>query len=135
MSLPGKIASQRTTDSVRTPGYQHDLIGQRCHFPVTLQCGYILQLRDKTRYTRWMTTRIELDDSVADIPTAPWGQAEPPPPSSGRDLVDADWDGSHEERLMLYLSDEPAMGHEFSYNGVRWRIIDYRDGWVARLLV
>ena len=36
---------------------------------------------------------------------------------------------------MLYVADDPQIGDEFSYNGLSWRIVDYRNGWVARLLV
>ena len=36
---------------------------------------------------------------------------------------------------MLYLAGEPRIGDEFSYNDLEWRIIDYRDGWIAELLV
>ncbi len=36
---------------------------------------------------------------------------------------------------MLYVAEEPRIGDEFSYNDLRWRVIDYRDGWIAELLV
>ena len=81
-----------------------------------------------------MNPRIELDDTVASATTVFCASTAQPPPT-GRELAHADWESSHDESLMLFLSEEPAIGHEFSYNGVRWQIIDYRDGWVARLLV
>ena len=81
-----------------------------------------------------MNPRIELDDTVVSASTASGVSAAPPPPF-GRELAHADWEDSNDEPLMLYLSEEPAIGDEFSYNGMRWQIIDYRDGWVARLLV
>ena len=81
-----------------------------------------------------MNSRIELDETIA-LATLATGAVTKPPPPFGRELANADWESAKNEPLMLYLSDEPAIGHEFSYNGVRWQIIDYRDGWVARLLV
>jgi len=81
-----------------------------------------------------MNPRIELDDTVALAIEVKRDKVEPPPPIT-RHLAHADWESSTEDGLRLYLSDEPGIGHEFSYNGVRWQIIDYRDGWVARLLV
>ena len=36
---------------------------------------------------------------------------------------------------MLYVAEEPHVGLEFTYHGLDWQIVDYRDGWVARLLV
>jgi hypothetical protein len=52
-----------------------------------------------------------------------------------RQLLDADWEDSKAEPLMLYVAEEPRVGLEFSYHGLRWRIVDYREGWIARLLV
>jgi len=37
--------------------------------------------------------------------------------------------------LLLYLADEPEIGREFEYGGARWEIVDYQDGWIARLVV
>jgi len=37
--------------------------------------------------------------------------------------------------LLLYLSEEPEIGREFEYGGARWEIVDYQDGWIARLVV
>jgi len=81
-----------------------------------------------------MDLRFELDDTAASASMAERVMAGPPPPV-GPQLAHADWENSTDQALMLYLSEEPAIGDEFSYNGVQWRIIDYRDGWVARLLV
>jgi len=81
-----------------------------------------------------MNPRFELDDTVALAIDVKSIQIEPPPPIT-RQLAHANWETSADDGLKLYLSDEPGIGDEFSYNGVRWQIIDYRDGWVARLLV
>ena len=81
-----------------------------------------------------MNPRFELDETVISPSTVDWVCLEPPPPTT-RQLADIDWDSSTEDGLKLYLSEEPGIGDEFSYNGVRWQIVDYRDGWVARLLV
>jgi len=57
------------------------------------------------------------------------------PPPVTRSLFDADWEDSKAETLMLYVAEEPRVGLQFSYHGLEWRIIDYRDGWIAKLLV
>jgi hypothetical protein len=81
-----------------------------------------------------MNPRIELDDTVAAAIEVKTAKVDPPPPIN-QPLAHANWETSTNDGLNLYLSDEPGIGDEFSYNGVRWQIIDYRDGWVARLLV
>jgi hypothetical protein len=81
-----------------------------------------------------MSLRIDLDESVGDKPIVAPGVGEIPPPSM-RQLLDADWEDSKDEPLMLYVAEEPRVGLEFSYHGLSWQIVDYRDGWVARLLV
>ncbi len=83
-----------------------------------------------------MTVRITLSD---DQPTAPAVPVVPPsrrvehPASSAP--VFADWDDCEAPALLLFLPDEPEIGRRFPYSGVDWEIVDYRDGWIARLLV
>jgi len=81
-----------------------------------------------------MSPRIQLDESLSEAPIVATVAGKIPPPVS-RQLLDADWEDSKAEPLMLYVSEEPRVGLEFSYHGLSWQIIDYRDGWVARLLV
>jgi len=81
-----------------------------------------------------MTPRIQLDESLTDVPIAPVAKGGTPSPGA-RQLLDADWEDPTSETLMLYLADEPRVGDEFSYHGLRWMIVDYHNGWVARLLV
>ena len=81
-----------------------------------------------------MSPRFHLDESVAEEPIVTTGVGEIPPPFM-RQLLDADWEDSKDEPLMLYVAEEPRVGLEFSYHGLSWQIVDYRDGWVARLLV
>lgn len=81
-----------------------------------------------------MTPRIQLDESLPEVPIAHVETGGPPSPGA-RHLLDADWEDPTSETLMLYLADEPRIGDEFSYHGLRWMIVDYRNGWVARLLV
>jgi hypothetical protein len=81
-----------------------------------------------------MSPRIHLDESVSDAPIVAKVAGEIPPPVD-RQLLDADWDDSEAEPLMLYVAEEPRVGLEFSYHGLSWQIVDYRNGWVARLLV
>ena len=81
-----------------------------------------------------MNPRIKLDESASDAPTlAATGDQDPPPVA--RQLLDADWEDSTSESLMLYVADEPRVGLEFSYHGLDWEIVEYRDGWIAKLLV
>ena len=56
-------------------------------------------------------------------------------PGPSRHLAHADWEVQDSGTLMLYFSGEPRIGEEFSYNDLRWKVIDYRDGWIAELLV
>jgi len=81
-----------------------------------------------------MSSRIQLDESLSEAPIIVKAAGEIPPPVC-RQLLDADWAGSKTKPLMLYVAEEPHVGLEFSYHGLDWRIVDYRDGWVARLLV
>lgn len=81
-----------------------------------------------------MTPRIQLDESLPEVPIAPVATGGTLSPGA-RHLLDADWENPTSETLMLYLADEPRIGDEFSYHGLRWMIVDYRNGWVARLLV
>jgi hypothetical protein len=81
-----------------------------------------------------MNPRFELDESVSDEPVALHPET-PPFPSAARYLLDADWEGSEAEPLILYVAEEPRVGLEFSYHGLEWQIVEYDDGWVARMLV
>ncbi|MFC2144514.1 hypothetical protein ACFLQM_02375 [Acidobacteriota bacterium] len=81
-----------------------------------------------------MSPRIHLDESVSEAPIIVPVAGENPPPFL-RQLLDADWENSKTEPLMLYVAEEPRVGLEFSYHGLSWEVVDYRDGWVARLLV
>ena len=96
--------------------------------------AFILPPRLATGYNCWMSTRIHLDDSASEVRMIATVAGEIPPPSL-RQLLDADWENSKAEPLMLYVAEEPSVGLEFSYHGLSWEVVDYRDGWVARLLV
>ena len=54
-------------------------------------------------------------------------------PHRGPDVALLDWTSTGRQ-LLLHLRDEPAIGLRFRYNGLAWEIVDYRDGWIARLL-
>jgi hypothetical protein len=88
----------------------------------------------KTRYTRFMSPRIELDESAPDATIAAVATGLPPAPLA-RQFVDADWEHATAEALMLYVAEEPRVGLEFSYHGLSWRIVDYSEGWVATLAI
>jgi len=87
------------------------------------------------RYNRGMTPRILFDETVVDPPLPTANRVGGTSPLRGRHLALADWDRPTRSVLMLYLEEEPQIDLEFSYNGLQWRIVDYRDGWVARLIV
>ena len=76
---------------------------------------------------------IQLDDTDGERLVSLAELGAPPPPLV-RQLVDADWTGPSSDALMLYLVDEPAIGEVFTYHGLQWQVVDYADGWVARLL-
>ena len=81
-----------------------------------------------------MSPRIHLDESVSGTQIIAAFEGENPPPAI-RQLLDADWEDSETEPLMLYVAEEPCVGLEFSYHGLSWQIVDYQEGWVAKLLV
>jgi hypothetical protein len=81
-----------------------------------------------------MSLRFDFDESLAEGPPLATVVSEIPPPFT-RQLLDADWENSKDEPLMLYVAEEPRVGLEFSYHGLSWEIVDYRDGWVAKMLV
>ncbi len=82
-----------------------------------------------------MSSRIELDESESGNRVLLLGAGDSAAPSSAQSLIDATWENQSPDSMILYLSEEPGIGDEFTYNGVEWRIIDYRDGWIATLLV
>ncbi|PWB68250.1 MAG: hypothetical protein C3F15_16875 [Holophagae bacterium] len=58
-----------------------------------------------------------------------------PASSRGAGPSSTDWGDPSAPPLLLYLAEEPEIGREFEYGGARWEIVDYQDGWVARLVV
>lgn len=82
-----------------------------------------------------MSPRFNLDDSVAYASDVPPAVVQGVPPARRRQLAIAEWDGATTGQLMLFVPDEPLIGDEFSYNGIRWQVVDYRDGWIARILL
>ena len=83
-----------------------------------------------------MNPRISLDDSiVSDVAVYSVQSSKIPAPSDHRQLASTDWDRSTPGHLNLFLPDEPRIGDQFSYNGVQWQVVDYSDGWVARILL
>lgn len=81
-----------------------------------------------------MSPRFHLDESVSGAPVVATAGGTIPS-SISRQLLVADWENSETEPLMLYVAEEPRVGLEFSYHGLSWEVVDYRNGWVARLLV
>ncbi len=83
-----------------------------------------------------MNPRFALDETASkNLTVPPAGSGKLPTSLVSPHLAHADWESPTDDTLMLYLAEEPRIGAEFPYNGLRWRIVDYRDGWVARLLV
>jgi hypothetical protein len=83
-----------------------------------------------------MTLRIDLceDDSGPRSVIKPL-KRQPVHPSTASVAAFAEWNDDRIPPMMLFLADEPEFGKRFQYVGVEWEIVDYRDGWVARLLV
>ncbi|MCG6950021.1 MAG: hypothetical protein LJE93_14010 [Acidobacteria bacterium] len=81
-----------------------------------------------------MNPRFHLDETTPEAPdlVAPSGDSPPP---IARQLFEADWQNSSASPLLLYVAEEPRVGLEFRYFGLDWRIVDYRNGWIARMLV
>jgi hypothetical protein len=92
----------------------------------------VLFTRPEKRYTRLVQPRIELDESAPDACADTVAEYQAPSPAA-RQLVDANWEHSTRDALMLYVAEEPRVGLEFSYHGLDWRIVAYCDGWVAKL--
>ena len=83
-----------------------------------------------------MNSCFVLDETESEnLTVLPIGSGTAPASPVSPHLAHADWESQTDDSLMLYLAEEPQIGAEFSYNGLEWRIVDYRDGWVARLLV
>jgi hypothetical protein len=83
-----------------------------------------------------MTLRITLSEDESMVPGSPIVTAEDRCAAPEWSVpVFADWEDNRTPALLLYLSEEPEIGLRFRYTGEEWEIIDYRDGWIARLLV
>ena len=81
-----------------------------------------------------MSPRIDLDDSESGHKIRLTGGSTVEP--EGRQpLANPRWESPSADDMVLFVTEEPCIGHEFVYNGVPWRIVDYRDGWVAVLVV
>lgn len=69
---------------------------------------------------------------------APLPLLAPPPSERGRRvsvtlfMSDAD---EPERPLLLSLYDVPEVGRRFRYQDLEWEIVEYRNGWLARLVV
>jgi hypothetical protein len=83
-----------------------------------------------------MSLRIEFtDDTPPAAPPQPRLTVRQPSVDAPPGPAFADWNDPTAPALLLYLAEEPEIGHRFSYGGASWEIVDYHDGWVARLVV
>ncbi len=83
-----------------------------------------------------MTLRITYcEEGPVDAAVSDDGVRAPPVPVYGPGPAYAEWDDSRSTALLLYLADEPEIGHRFEYGGATWEITDYHDGWIAQLVV
>lgn len=82
-----------------------------------------------------MVARIHLDESADSAPGTSRLEPVGRIPAPSRQLALADWDRPSRSILKLYLEDEPEIGRVFNYNGLEWQVVEYRDGWIARLIV
>jgi hypothetical protein len=77
-----------------------------------------------------------LSDEIGDsAPVRPHETVREPVAHRRRGPAVADLDDPAVPPLLLYLADEPEIGRQFTYDGARWEIVDYQDGWIARLVV
>ena len=83
-----------------------------------------------------MALRITLHDDESGVPLslAP-ATVKQPQTTYRRDFPFLDADDDSSPSMVLYLPDEPEIGQRFRYAEVEWEIVDYRDGWIARLVV
>jgi hypothetical protein len=80
--------------------------------------------------------RILLSEDNGDGPAPPLPTAVRQPTlehRSGAPVAGLEDQGS--PPLLLYLADEPEIGRRFRYGSALWEIVDYQDGWIARLVV
>ena len=83
-----------------------------------------------------MTLRITLhDDEGVGTPAPAPAAVSQPQPAFHRDSAFLAADDDSSPVMLLYLPDEPEIGQRFWYAEVEWEIVDYRDGWIARLVV
>ena len=83
-----------------------------------------------------MTLRIVLSEETGESrPLLKPAAVRRPGGGAWRDLPVVDLDGEATPPMLLFLPDEPEIGRRFSYGGADWEVVDYQDGWIARLLV
>ena len=75
---------------------------------------------------------LERTDDAAESPAAAAGVRSPGPGDSADTLLPSG-DGTGPP-LLLWVAQEPEIGLRFAYDGLVWEIVDYRDGWIARLV-
>ena len=83
-----------------------------------------------------MSLRIVLDEAGG-APALP-AFVRPPGERATRvpvTLLGGDDDAGADRPLLLYLPDEPAVGRRFRYQDLEWEGVEYRNGWLARLVV
>lgn len=82
-----------------------------------------------------MTLRIVLSEEASNhLPASRSRVRRPSPPGWGGPAL-VDLGDPAAPPMLLYLPDEPEIGRRFSYGGSVWEVVDYQDGWIARLLV
>ena len=56
-------------------------------------------------------------------------------PRGRRPIAEPDWERPAPAALLLFVPEEPSIGLRFRYHGIAWEVVDYRHGWVARMVV
>ena len=83
-----------------------------------------------------MEMRIVLDEGGPPaVPTLRRRGRRPRRPQRALTAVVHDEKSREQRPLLLYLADEPAVGTRFRYQDLDWEVVEYRDGWLARLVV
>lgn len=82
-----------------------------------------------------MSLRIVLDEAGG-APALPLFVRTPGEPATQIPVTLLDGHSAAAGRpLLLYLPDEPAVGRRFRYQDLEWEVVEYRNGWLARLVV
>ena len=82
-----------------------------------------------------MALAVTLTDAPAEPPQRPARRRRLHATSRARTAPAFTADGPDPEAWMLFVHREPEIGMCFRYADLLWEVVDYRDGWIARMVV